>query len=946
MPLDAEVEAEVETGLDKQSKLRKLKIMKSNENTGRHTMNGAKALFTKYYKWPVLAVTSLLLVFSMLLVAGSVTAAGVITITPATGGTGISIDTTSSLGGTGTWTTLGTISGPVITEGSVGLVTTGIHTLSLPTGWEFNIAQNVTIGLNGPTDLTLGASVVTPGATTIQFNVTAVSTATPAVLTFSNIQVRPTGTAVSSASGTSDFGNWGTFSTGPGVAHHFTVTTGTQTAGVTFSVTVTALDQFNNVVGGQNTGANNYTGAHTINWSSTATNSPAPPNTPPTIVGNGPQTFTTGIATVGGFTLTNAGETPTIHATDTVISGTSSAITVLPGAAATLTFTTAPLSTGTVDSPLSTQPVVHVVDVDGNLVANGTSVSATVGSGTGALTGTTSATTTSGNAAFSTLGYSHVDPFTITFTSNSNTVTSGGLLMLPGAATTLTLQSGTPASIGTVDSPLSTQPIVHVVDQYSNNVPGVTVTASLNSGTGIFTPASTLTEVSDGGGNATFTNIGYEKSADNFTIKFADGGLNVTSGTLIMNAGLVTAVTIATAPASTGTVDNPLTTQPTINVVDQYGNNVAAGTTVTASNASGSGSLLGTLTANTVGTTGNATFSNLGYTKLDAFTITFTSNGHTATSGALTMQPGAAFILTITGQPSGVNSVDVALTGQPVIHVQDQYSNDVANGTVVTAVTGAPGTGVTAGNTTASTAGGAGVATFSGLKYSKIGETFTLLFTSNGHSSVNSNLVGPLTPGAVAHVTISTPPASTGTVDAALTGQPIVNVQDQFFNNVPGASVVASVGTGSGSLLGTATETSDASGNATFTNLGYTKTDNFTLTFTSNGHTVTSGTLSMTAGAVAHVTISTAPSSSGTVDAALTGQPVVNVQDQYLNNVPSASVAASITGGGTGTFTTGDTTTETSDANGNATFTNLGYTKVDSFTLSFTSNGHTAVSGA
>jgi len=92
--------------------------------------------------------------------------------------------------------------------------------------------------------------------------------------------------------------------------------------------------------------------------------------------------------------------------------------------------------------------------------------------------------------------------------------------------------------------------------------------------------------------------------------------------------------------------------------------------------------------------------------------------------------------------------------------------------------------------------------------------------------------------------------------------------------------------------------------------------------------------------------INRAPPAAVTVDAALTGQPVVNVQDQYLNNVPSASVAASITGGGTGTFTTGDTTTETSDANGNATFTNLGYTKVDSFTLSFTSNGHTAVSGA
>jgi len=66
----------------------------------------------------------------------------------------------------------------------------------------------------------------------------------------------------------------------------------------------------------------------------------------------------------------------------------------------------------------------------------------------------------------------------------------------------------------------------------------------------------------------------------------------------------------------------------------------------------------------------------------------------------------------------------VALTGQPVVHVQDQYSNDVANGTVVTAAIGSLGTGAPVGNITASTAGGAGVATFAGLKYNKVGEQF------------------------------------------------------------------------------------------------------------------------------------------------------------------------------------------------------------------------------
>lgn len=63
-------------------------------------------------------------------------------ITPATGGTNISIDTTSS-GGTAAWAVLA--GGPVITESASGEISTGIHTLTLPSGWEFNTAQNVTI---------------------------------------------------------------------------------------------------------------------------------------------------------------------------------------------------------------------------------------------------------------------------------------------------------------------------------------------------------------------------------------------------------------------------------------------------------------------------------------------------------------------------------------------------------------------------------------------------------------------------------------------------------------------------------------------------------------------------------------------------------------------------------------------------------------------------------
>jgi len=115
-------------------------------------------------------------------------------ITAATGGGSVSIDTTSSGGGTGAWTTL---TGPVITEGAFGEINTGAHSLTLPAGWEFNTAQNVTISIGGGTELALSAQIITPAATTISFNVSAASASGPGSLTFSNIQVRPTGTTTS-----------------------------------------------------------------------------------------------------------------------------------------------------------------------------------------------------------------------------------------------------------------------------------------------------------------------------------------------------------------------------------------------------------------------------------------------------------------------------------------------------------------------------------------------------------------------------------------------------------------------------------------------------------------------------------------------------------------------------------------------------------------------------
>jgi len=111
-----------------------------------------------------------------------------------------------------------------------------------------------------------------------------------------------------------------------GPAASFTVTSqhsGTETAGVPFSITLTAKDGAGNTATG-------YEGAHNIVWTWTAAKSPN--GTTPTKPADGNQTFTAGIATIPGFTLNNSGETPTITADVNGVSGTSDAITVNDGA--------------------------------------------------------------------------------------------------------------------------------------------------------------------------------------------------------------------------------------------------------------------------------------------------------------------------------------------------------------------------------------------------------------------------------------------------------------------------------------------------------------------------------------------------------------------------------------------------------------------------------------
>jgi hypothetical protein len=155
------------------------------------------------------------------------------------------------------------------------------------------------------------------------------------------------------------------------------------TAGVAFSVKVTALDAFGNLI-------TNYSG--TVHFTSTSTALKLPANVK----------LTNGVATVANF-VTNKSGSLTITATDitkSTLKGTSATIAVHAGAAASIIITSGNGQSATVGTKFTTALTVTVKDKFGNPVSGAVVTFNAPGSGAGAaFTGGLTVTTNSSGQA-------------------------------------------------------------------------------------------------------------------------------------------------------------------------------------------------------------------------------------------------------------------------------------------------------------------------------------------------------------------------------------------------------------------------------------------------------------------------------------------------------------------------------------------------------------------
>jgi hypothetical protein len=162
-------------------------------------------------------------------------------------------------------------------------------------------------------------------------------------------------------------------------------------------------------------------------------------------------------------------------------------------------------------------------------------VVASISSGTGTLSGTTTVAAVAGVATFTNLVITGTGGnFTLTFTPTSlTTVTSSSFALAAGAATKVAI---TRASVGTRDNiAFTTQPQITIQDASGNTVSSSgTVTATISGAGGTLIGTTTATASS---GVATFTGLGIDgTNGTTYTITYTVTGLTVATATVTLVA--------------------------------------------------------------------------------------------------------------------------------------------------------------------------------------------------------------------------------------------------------------------------------------------------------------------------------------------------------------------------------------------------------------------------
>jgi hypothetical protein len=522
------------------------------------------------------------------------------------------------------------------------------------------------------------------------------------------------------------------------------------------------------------------------------------------VSGATPTTNSSGIATVGSWTLGTTAGSNALTATASGLSGSPVTFTAsaAAGSAGKLSFVTQPGASGTSGQPLSPQPVLQLLDVNDNPVSTGgVTVTASIASGpAGSLSGASVNTASNGRATFSNLEISGpAGTYTLAFSAPSITgVTSNDITIAAGGSTRLgmvTQPSGT-AQSGVV---FGQQPVVRLEDASGNPVaqPGVIVVASVDGGG----PAldGDNSKVTDANGEATFTDLKLTGATGTYSLLFAASGkTSVSSSDIVLGAGPVSASQSEVSASPTSFVEGDASGSAiTVTARDQSGN-VISGASVAVS--ADGGSL--DATTGTTGASGTATFT---FTAAAAgtYSISATINGTAVTTPAsvtVTAAPvsGAASSLDV-GTPA---TLVAGQSRQVTVTARNAGNQPIAGATVALQMSPPTGNSSISSQTTNTS----GVATFTVSSTKAQGKSLAATINGTPLNQTGALTVVPAAPDAT-NSTLTLTPASTS--DGGVVG--VVAVFQDVFGN-PVADSSATFATDQGGSFTPAAGTTDASG--------------------------------------------------------------------------------------------------------------------------------------
>ncbi len=618
----------------------------------------------------------------------------------------------------------------------------------------------------------------------------------------------------------------------------------------------------------------------------------------------------------------------------------------VPGSASKLVFVQQPVDT-VAGVPITPAVTVQLQDSGGNAVHTpGIAVRLDANAlirRLKKLTGATESSDPSGLVTFTNLSISEIGAYELEAVSlGLISATSNPFKITPGAPAKIETTGGTPQS-ATILTSFAQQLQVRVVDALDNPVTGATVTFGA-SGSGASATLSATSAPTDANGHAAVTATA-NSIAGSYSVVASVTGVGAIVSFLLTNVtGAPGQISFVQQPANTsaGAVINP---PVTVRVADSGGNPVSSAA-VTISLQEATAPLGGTLSG-TTDSTGLATFADLSITAAGTYHLDAANGSISSASNSFQITPATSAFAIVAFEGDGQSAaVTTNYAGPLKARVEDLYHNPIANASVIFAAP-AGGASVTFSGSTTVNSGADGIAIAPAMTANTQTGTFQVTATTAAASSpALFNLTN--VPGSANKLAFIQQP-SNAVAGTTITPPVTVQVQDSLGNAVHTAGISVTLQPDATvrrlkQLSGSATQSTDSSGLATFVNLSISQAGAYTLQANSSGlSSATSSSFTITAGMVTNIQATGGTPQSATIQTSFTQQLEATVLDSLNNPISGATVT--FTAPASGASATLSASSAVTDANGHATVTASANSAAGSYSITATTTGVAATAG-